>query len=182
MSHLVSLQSCETARTQLSSLLLNDEDLARLPELQREVERKQEGAAKEFQAASRQQRRSNEAALAGLKQARGALAKFNSLFGEIRELCDTPGASEATYDSQLLRRLAMVHSNVKETYRSTESVAGLPEAAGKAEEMIEEMNLVEAHVYLSQVEATVYRINTAMKELAEGKREGGREWKEPVSR
>lgn len=174
MSHLVSLQSCETARTQLSSLLLNDEDLARLPELQREVERKQEGAAKEFQAASRQQRRSNEAALAGLKQARGALAKFNSLFGEIRELCDTSGASEATYDSQLLWRLAMVHSNVKETYRSTESVAGLPEAAGKAEEMIEEMNLVEAHVYLSQVEATVYRINTAMKELAEGKREGGR--------
>ncbi len=171
MSHLVSLQSSETARTQLSSLLLNDEDLARLPELQREYERKQEEAAKEFQAVSRQQRRSNEAALAGLKRARGALAKFNSLFGEIRELCDTSDASEPTYDSQLLRRLATVHSNVDETYRSTESVAGLPEAAVEAEAMISEMNLVEAHVYLSPVEATVYRINIAM-ELAEGKRNG----------
>ena len=156
---------------QLSSLLLNDEDLARLPELEREYERKQEEAAKTFQSVSRQQSRSNEAALAGLKRARWALAKFNSLFAEIRELCDTSDASKATYNSQLLRRLATLHSNVNETHQSTESVAGLPEAASRAEAMISEMNLVEAHVYLSQVEATVYRINAAMTELAEGKRE-----------
>ena len=163
----ISLGSVEVARRQLSSLLLNEEDLLRLPELQKEYARKQEEAAKEFQSVSRQQRRSNEAALDGLKRARGALAKFNSLFAEIRDLCDASDTSTATYDSHLLRRLATVHSNVNDTFRSTESVAGLPEAARKAEEMISEMNLVEAHVYLSQVEATVYRIKNALTDLTD---------------
>jgi len=151
------------AKTLVSSVLLTADDLGLVPQLTAEYARKQEEALKEFQSVSSQQRRSTEAALDNLKTARASIANLSSLFMQIIELCDKPADTAlGSFDSQLLKKLATVHSNIDQTYRSTETVAGLPEAALKAEAMISDMNLVDAHLYLSQVEATVYRIKHAL--------------------
>lgn len=105
--------------------------------------------------------------LEGLKRAEAALDRFDALFSEIKSVC-----SESTIvieADDTLRRLAMMHSNMTETLRNTETVAGLPEAAARAERMLQDRNsssgLIDAHLYLSQVEATVYRIKNTLETL-----------------
>jgi hypothetical protein len=105
--------------------------------------------------------------LDALKRGQAALGKFNFHFSTINSLC-----SKSVQDTQTdgnLRGLATMHLNLLETLKSTETIAGLPDAAEKAESMMKDSNpclgMVRAHEYLSQVEATVYRVRNTLKVL-----------------
>ena len=105
--------------------------------------------------------------LDGLKRGQAALDKFDAHFSTINSLCSKSVQATQTDDS--LRDLATMHLNLLETLKSTETIAGLPEAAAKAESMMNDripsLGMVRAHEYLSQVEATVFRVKSTLKIL-----------------
>lgn len=105
--------------------------------------------------------------LEGLKKGQTALDMFIASFSEINLLCCR--SVQATQTDGNLRGLATMHLNLLETLKSTETIAGLPEAAATAESMMDDrdssLGMVQAHEYLSQVEATMYRIKNTLQIL-----------------
>lgn len=105
--------------------------------------------------------------LDALKRGQAALDRFNLHFSTINSICSKSVQDTQTDDN--LRGLATMHLNLLETLKSTETIAGLPEAAAKAEIMMNDKNschgMVRAHEYLSQVEATMYRVKSTLKVL-----------------
>lgn len=105
--------------------------------------------------------------LEGLKRGQAAMVKFNNLLSEINSLC--LNSVQATQTDENLRGLATIHVNLSETLKSAETIAGLPDAAAKAEDIMDDdcstLGMVLAHEYLSQVEATMYRIRKTLEML-----------------
>lgn len=105
--------------------------------------------------------------LENLRRSQGALQRFTDSFNRIDTICSESRTLIDTDES--LRELATVHSSLMETLRSTETVAGLPEAAERAEKILNDradpVGLIETYVYLSKLEAIIYKINLTLAEL-----------------
>jgi exocyst complex component 3 len=103
--------------------------------------------------------------LDGLDRAQDALAAFESRFASIEALCAECASLVDAKDS--IRRLGAVHSNVRQTLHSAETVATLPRQAAEAESLLETSNdsassLLRAYLTLAELEATVVKVKHAL--------------------
>ncbi len=103
--------------------------------------------------------------LDGLDRAQDALAAFESRFASIEALCAECASLVDAKDS--IRRLGAVHSNVRQTLHSAETVATLPRQAAEAEKILTTSNdsassLLRAYLTLAELEATVVKVKHAL--------------------
>jgi len=103
--------------------------------------------------------------LDGLDRAQDALAAFESRFTSIEALCAECASLVDAKDS--IRRLGAVHSNVRQTLHSAETVATLPRQAEEAENTLHTSNdsassLLGAYLSLAELEATVVKVKHAL--------------------
>lgn len=88
----------------------------------------------------------------------GICCESSSLAGEYSSL---------TEDN--LRRMARMHSNLRDTLASTEMIANLPDSASRAEKMLGDednaVGLMKAYCHLSHLEARVLMIKSTMENL-----------------
>lgn len=105
--------------------------------------------------------------LENLRKAKLALGKFQKSLQSVETICSESSNLVSTDNG--LRELAVMHSNLKETLKSAETVAGLPDAAEKGEKMLlDDQNataLLGSYTFLSQLEAVVFKIKTTLDSL-----------------
>lgn len=149
----------------LERLLHTSENLRNLSLLLEEYESERHATKEQLSSALAAHMNDLRSGLDGLDRAQDALAAFESRFASIEALCAECASLVDAKES--IRRLGAVHSNVRQTLHSAETVATLPRQAAEAEKILNTSNdsassLLRAYLSLAELEATVVKVKHAL--------------------
>ena len=118
----------------LERMLLSPDDLSNLNMLIVEYDTAQKGTKEQLSSVVTGHMRELRSGLEALERAQSALASFETRFSSIEALCAECASLVQT--EQGIRNLGAVHTNLRQTLNSAETVATLPRQAADAEELL----------------------------------------------
>jgi exocyst complex component 3 len=143
----------------VSRLLQAPEDLKMVAAYRDDYVKQRAASKEELQGALSAQMQEIRAGIGDLGSAQKALAKFEHSFASIEVLCNECEDLLRCHES--IRRLAVVHSNLRQTLQSADVIANLPRRAAEAERLLEHNTaggFVHAYVCIAELEATAIRV------------------------